>query len=477
MGMMGAPPATTPEPAGANCPLGGVRIGSASSAAYVCNGASGAPGQDGTSPSVAVEPPGMNCPAGGLSVTSGTTKTFACNGLGGPPGDAGVSVRASPEAAGTNCRTGGVRFDAEGGTTYACNGDPATLYARTRIVRADGTAAANGAALRAAVANLSPPSAGRSFWRIVLEPGTYDLGTSTLSLANVQLVGAGREVTFISGAPAAGALLEFSDSGWLEGFTLTRLQGTSRGVVLRFAPPAQSSALQVRSVDVTASTGTPSQGTVTAYLEQTDGRLSVVDAFIGGFQRAPGLVSGVDRTQGSTSLHDVAILVGGEAGDVLGASLRGGSNSTAELRDTRVDLFLPPTTTAPIGLDTTAALTARNLGIVLRGIPTAAPTNIVGVRLTSPVGGFTPFVLDGLRVDLSNVTPDTTPRRALLATGPGTLEVRHPFFVGTMPSSSAQVSISPGFIGFGLVGGVVSPAGATRCVGLLNAAGTAVTCP
>ena len=76
----------TPEPAGAQCAFGGQRLQvGAGAAAYVCNGAPGATGQDGTSVTMTPEPAGINCGLGGVKLQVGTgPASYLCSGA--PPG-------------------------------------------------------------------------------------------------------------------------------------------------------------------------------------------------------------------------------------------------------------------------------------------------------------------------------------------------------------------------------------------------------
>lgn len=135
-----------PEPAGANCPNGGVKIivfkddsdydirndkdhhgDSHHKVFFVCNGEDGqdgepgppgAPGENGTGVTVAAEPAGVNCANGGIAVTpiasDGTAGTvfYVCNGIDGAPGPAGpagppgpAGPQGSPGAPGTTRAT------------------------------------------------------------------------------------------------------------------------------------------------------------------------------------------------------------------------------------------------------------------------------------------------------------------------------------------------------------------------------------
>jgi hypothetical protein len=83
----------TPEPAGANCANGGVKVVAESGTTYVCNGAAGANGAPGQGVTVTPEPLGFNCPAGGIKVVSESGTSYVCkgaNGTKGPQGDTGA---------------------------------------------------------------------------------------------------------------------------------------------------------------------------------------------------------------------------------------------------------------------------------------------------------------------------------------------------------------------------------------------------
>lgn len=107
--------ATAAEPAGANCPTGGIRVDSgvdtnrdnqldagevnAPATRYVCNGAQGPQG-----------PTGMT-------------------GAQGLRGADGQSVVATTEPAGANCPNGGTKFTSASGDNYVCNGSAADMSA------------------------------------------------------------------------------------------------------------------------------------------------------------------------------------------------------------------------------------------------------------------------------------------------------------------------------------------------------------
>ncbi len=85
------------------------------------------------------------------------------------------------------------------GVGWACSPDRGRTYARTVVVGPVGDAAANGAALLAAVASLPVPASREGAWRLLLEPGRYDLGSSQLVLPPyLALVGGGERITVIT---------------------------------------------------------------------------------------------------------------------------------------------------------------------------------------------------------------------------------------------------------------------------------------
>lgn len=74
-------------------------------------------------------------------------------------------------------------------------------YTRTVIVPGNGSAAANGAALLAALANLNPAPSYADRWLIKLEPGFFDVGTTPVVMREyVDLEGSGILETHVRGA-------------------------------------------------------------------------------------------------------------------------------------------------------------------------------------------------------------------------------------------------------------------------------------
>lgn len=169
--------ATATEPAGANCPNGGVAItvgedkngngvldpGEVTQTRYVCNGADGTDGTNGTNGTNGVSyitnagpiPDGTTCPGGGVQIQTGpdtngngmldpTEVTSTRNICNGTP----MLMLSSNEPAGANCADGGTKIqtgpDSNGNgvldpgevvaTSYACNGDPSAANGKTPAV-------------------------------------------------------------------------------------------------------------------------------------------------------------------------------------------------------------------------------------------------------------------------------------------------------------------------------------------------------
>lgn len=157
----------------------------------------------------------------------------------GPAGAAGLSVTSLPLDAGSiDCPNGGSAFSVGGVTTYACNGamGPAGAdgaigpqgatgpqgpgFARIVIVSGTGTALQNGAALRTAINGISSPSA-TAPWKVLVEPGVYDVGASALNMRPyVDVQGSGTGVTTITANLAGAPMLALADNMLLSDLTV-----------------------------------------------------------------------------------------------------------------------------------------------------------------------------------------------------------------------------------------------------------------
>ncbi len=116
----------------------------------------------------------------------------------------GLSDGDDDTAAGLACSPG--EMPSWNGSFWVCDPDDVQSYARTAVVGPVGDAAANGAALIAALAALPIPTSREEGWLIELEPGLYDLGSSSLDLPPwVTLNGAGEIFTVITSAVCGAA--------------------------------------------------------------------------------------------------------------------------------------------------------------------------------------------------------------------------------------------------------------------------------
>jgi len=104
-------------------------------------------------------------------------------------------------AAGLSCVAG--EMPSWDGAAWICKPDSAVSFARTAVIGPVGDGsdpAANGAALLAAVSALPVPSSQAEAWRVEVEPGRYDLGSSPLIVPPWSaLVGAGVGFTVLTG--------------------------------------------------------------------------------------------------------------------------------------------------------------------------------------------------------------------------------------------------------------------------------------
>jgi hypothetical protein len=142
-------------------------------------------------------------------------------------------------SAGTTARAADVNANFSA-VAAAVNGNHAALAeiglavnARTTHVPAAADAAANGAALLAAVADIGDIPSGEGPWTVQLQAGRYDLGASQLILpANVHLIGAGMTRTTVEAErAAAGPTADAAVMVGASGTYLQDLQVTNRATV------------------------------------------------------------------------------------------------------------------------------------------------------------------------------------------------------------------------------------------------------
>lgn len=114
---------------------------------------------------------------------------------------------------------------------------PNDYSSRTVILKpVVGFPALSGTNLRNALAGITATAAFPA--QVILEPGTYDVGNTTLTIpANVSVSGAGIDVTVIRGNPGSGYVVETSGSNFISDLTIRHKGGTglSEGRVLNTA--------------------------------------------------------------------------------------------------------------------------------------------------------------------------------------------------------------------------------------------------
>jgi len=123
------------------------------------------------------------------------------------------------------------------GSQWTCAADRSLPYTRTIVIPGTVDAAANGAALMAAVAAVGDPASQAEAWRIRLEPGVFDLGTETVYLGPWTLLeGSGQTSTLITSAycgtgSASGGVLGMESDSEIRDLTVenTCSSATHRG--------------------------------------------------------------------------------------------------------------------------------------------------------------------------------------------------------------------------------------------------------
>ncbi len=99
------------------------------------------------------------------------------------------------------------------GAAWNCGSDDDTPYVRTYVVGPVGTTTQNGTALRNAIAAITPPASQEEAVLLKLEPGVYDIGTTGIEVWGwMTVAGAGRDLTKITGAVCADAVLQIGSS-------------------------------------------------------------------------------------------------------------------------------------------------------------------------------------------------------------------------------------------------------------------------
>ncbi len=202
--------------------------------------------------------------------------------------------------AASSTQTTGILIDVVGYTVEAASAgtpgpagppgaDGADLYTRTIVVNGDGTNAANGAAFLAALTTASannPTQADR--WLVVLEPGTYDVGTTQAVVDDyVSVRGAGQESTLVvgdvrAGSTTAAALIRIGNGSEVAELSIDNAGTTGSGSFAVGISVDLSDDAYVRRVriNIDASSGAPSpkgvSGNQNASITVEDSTITVI---------------------------------------------------------------------------------------------------------------------------------------------------------------------------------------------------------
>jgi hypothetical protein len=259
------------------------------------------------------------------------------------------------------------------------------MYARTRIVRAGGSAAANGTRLLDANAAVEFAGSGSGEWLLVLEPGIYDLQGASLDLAeNVSLRGAGKTLTTIR-SNDDGWVIEADAMGAQNGVTrisdlrIENITTGAGGFVYGLQIPDGADAVTLDSVDVyvwaddrvviAVNSGTPNSLT----MEETD-------ITARGEQDAIGIYTIGSRVDARSSS---VLAVGADASsNGIGIAVDGSPGPRIELKETEID---------------TATNGADGIAIQTRTVDTGATLTTYGGSMRGTVEGdanFTRFFVN-----------------------------------------------------------------------------------
>jgi hypothetical protein len=141
----------------------------------------------------------------------------------GPAGPAGPEGPAGP--------TGPVGPPGEKGDTGP-QGPPGVSLVRTVVVGPVGTEAENGTALLTALASITTATASNP-WLLKIEPGIYDLGTSSLQMKPyVDIEGSGELATTVRGRPDVGGTARGATSSEMRLLTVEHNGGSGQAIAL-----------------------------------------------------------------------------------------------------------------------------------------------------------------------------------------------------------------------------------------------------
>jgi hypothetical protein len=276
----------------------------------------------------------------------------------GAPGAAGVAGTNGTN--GTNGSGGSNGPNGSNGSNGA-SGAPGVSFLRTVIVSpTETTQTGNGALLRAAIAGLTNVNSGNPAL-VWVEPGIYDVGSTTLSLpANVDLAGSGQDTTTIQGegtltlstgantevrdvsvvdTDASGVATAISTAGGLADVT-ARASGTSAAIGVVANTPSMtlldvsatantSFASSSASAIETINTVTISGGTFTANDSAGSGQAAGLSA-----ENAAAVNGATLQATGGSAAYPVALIGSSQTVTVIASTLVGTGGLFVPLDDT-----------------------------------------------------------------------------------------------------------------------------------------------
>ncbi len=245
----------------------------------------------------------------GLADLVARVQTLETNGTSGPAGPTGPTGPRGPAG--------------------PAGADGSDLYARTVIVKNDGTATSNGIDLLAAIAAAPIPTAAAPFV-IELEAGPYDVGSSTVTLPNyMSLRGAGTASTTLKGQAikvvAARGHTTISD------LTIESSTSVAEAEVVELGISAADTDFIVHDARVIA---TSSSNDLTDGIDARGTGITISNTWVNARRGALKVASGTTVEVVSSILvsEDAALLTlsGGSTVDIIGSHLESTSSSVAD---------------------------------------------------------------------------------------------------------------------------------------------------
>lgn len=279
----------------------------------------------------------------------------------------------------------------QSGGVWDCAPDEGQVFGRTWVIDPVGDPAANGAALLAALAAIPTPTTAGEAQLLRLEPGRYDLGTSSLQLRQwISLEGSGRSTTVIassvciSGGTISSAVVESADDTEIRSLTIENLCTGSTDAAVGLLLNSDRTRAKDLLIRCTGTGISP----IVVLGDGDDLEIVEVDArsFNGAFS------TGI-QLQGSAVLDGMSVDIHGSAASYAGAVF--------QLDSVRIaDCFFRATaaTADAIGLALPSDAIAERSTVIAQG--GASSTSTVGVSVDLGTCGSAPCraVLDGLDI-------------------------------------------------------------------------------